>query len=109
MAIPPALRMTDDQDWPTLTLDGRFCLIELERYLQIPGLITAKESSELKLETVLLETRAVGYGVHQQEARSIESSISGNSMAEKNQRIWRAMQDDLHLTACDKPMSLLQA
>lgn len=57
----------DDRDWTSLSLGEQIYQIEVEGYLLMPELLSAKQVQQLKSETAQLETFPMPYSQHQRD------------------------------------------
>src|SRR5207245_915204 len=64
--------MIDTRDWSALTLGERIRQIEVDGYVVLPDLLSARQIAQLKTETARLETIAVDYSVHQRVRSHLE-------------------------------------
>lgn len=62
---------TDDRDWSALTLGERIRQIEVEGYLLIPNLLSAKQIAKIKAQVSTLETKGQDYSEHQRTAGDV--------------------------------------
>ena len=62
----------ENRDWSLLTLGERIRHVEVEGYVVLPNLLSAREVAALKDETAQLQTTAVDYSVNQRGCPNIQ-------------------------------------